>query len=81
MTIVPGSGRRPRARRRRFPRGLAFALALITVFVLGVAVGQALEDHPKNGGVVTTVRTLTPLPQQPPTRTVTVTATQESTSG
>jgi hypothetical protein len=81
VTIVPGSGRRPGARRRLFPRGLVLALALIAVFVLGLAVGRALEDHPKNGGVVTSVRTLTPLPQQPPTRTVTVTVTQESSSG
>jgi hypothetical protein len=53
-------------------------LALVAVFALGIAVGQALEDHPKDGSVVTSVRTLTPLPQQPPTRTVTVTVTQQS---
>lgn len=63
-------------RRRGVPRGLAFVLALLALFVLGVAVGQALDDEPKAGGVVTSVRTLTPLPQQPPTRTVTVTVTQ-----
>jgi hypothetical protein len=51
------------------------ALALLALFVLGIAVGQALDDEPKAGGVVTSVRTLTPLPQQPPTRTVTVTVT------
>jgi hypothetical protein len=54
---------------------VALALALAAVFVLGIAVGQSLDDSPK-GGVVTSVRTLTPLPQQPPTRTVTVTVTQ-----
>ena len=75
MTVLSGSGR-PRPRRRLFPRGLAFVLALVVVFVLGIAVGQALDDQPENGGVVTSVRTLTPLPQQPPTRTVTVTVTQ-----
>jgi hypothetical protein len=75
VTVLPGyGGRRPR--RRLSPRGLALALALVVVFVLGIAVGQALDDEPKTGGAVTSVRTLTPLPQQPPTRTVTVTVTQ-----
>ena len=59
-----------------FPRWVSFALALATVFVVGLALGQALDDEPKAGGVVTSVRTLTPLPQQPPTRTVTVTVTK-----
>jgi hypothetical protein len=62
-------------RRRRVPRTLAFALVLLAVFILGIAVGQAFDDEPKTGEVVTSVRTLTPLPQQPPTRTVTVTVT------
>lgn len=75
MTLLPSYGRRP-PRRRLFPRWVAFVLALVAVFVLGIAVGQALDDSPKAGGVVTSVRTLTPLPQQPPTRTVTVTVTQ-----
>jgi len=48
-------------------------LALVAVFLLGVALGQALGDAPKRSGDVTSVRTLSPLPQQPPTRTVTVT--------
>lgn len=52
-------------------------VALVAVFLLGVAVGQALDDAPKPGGDVTSVRTLSPLPQQPPTRTVTVTVTQQ----
>jgi hypothetical protein len=67
--------RQGRRRRRSIPRGLAFALALVAVFVLGIAFGQALDDEPGTGGMVTSVRTLTPLPQQPPTRTVTVTIT------
>ena len=75
MSVLSGSGAR-RRRRRLVPRRLAFLLALVAVFVLGIAVGQALDDEPKDGGVVTSVRTLTPLPQQPPTRTVTVTVTQ-----
>ena len=48
-------------------------LALAAVFLLGIAVGQALDDGPSPSGNVTSVRTLSPLPQQPPTRTVTVT--------
>ena len=65
-----------RPRRRRFLRLVALALALVAVFVIGVAFGQALDDGPEPGGVTTSVRTLTPLPQQPPARTVTVTVTQ-----
>jgi hypothetical protein len=75
MLERPTLDRRPR-RRSGVPRGLLLALALFAVFALGVAVGQALEDKPRDGDVVTSVRTLTPLPQQPPTRTVTVTVTQ-----
>jgi hypothetical protein len=74
--MISGSSARRRPPRRLFPRWAALALALVAVFVLGIAVGQALDDAPKPGGAVTTVRTLTPLPQQPPTRTVTVTVTQ-----
>jgi len=56
---------------------VVLALVLLAVFLLGIAVGQALDDSPKPGVTVTSVRTLTPLPQQPPTRTVTVTVTQQ----
>jgi len=52
------------------------AVGLIAIFLLGMALGQALDDAPKSGDVVTSVRTLSPLPQQPPTKTVTVTVTQ-----
>jgi hypothetical protein len=66
---------------KRPPRGrvlrlIALAFALVAVFVVGIAFGQALDDAPAPGGVTTSVRTLTPLPQQPPARTVTVTVTQ-----
>ena len=44
------------------------------VFVVGVAVGEALHDNPKPGGTQTLVRTLRPLPLAPAAReTVTVT--------
>jgi len=46
------------------------------LFVLGVALGRALEENPRPGGPVTAVRTLNPLPLPPArvTDTVTVTA-------
>ena len=44
------------------------------VFVVGVAVGEALHDNPKPSGTQTLVRTLRPLPLAPAAReTVTVT--------
>lgn len=75
MTLEVPSRNRRRGR-RTFTRRLLVALALIVVFLLGIALGQSLDDAPTSGGVVTSVRTLTPLPQQPPTKTVTVTVRQ-----
>ena len=46
------------------------------VFVVGIALGQALHDNPKPGGTQTLVRTLRPLPLAPAAvKTVTVTVT------
>jgi hypothetical protein len=56
-------------------RVLALAAALLLAFFLGIAFARTLDERPADGGTVTSIRTLTPLPQQPPTRTVTVTAT------
>jgi hypothetical protein len=68
--------RRPRPRPRRTGlRVLLGALLLVLAFLLGMAVAQTLDERPEPGGVVTDVRTLPPLPQQPPARTVTVTVT------
>jgi hypothetical protein len=69
------------ARERPKPRRSAARTALVVgafvlVFLVGIALGQALDDSPEPNGVTTSVRTLTPLPQAPPTRTVTVTVTQ-----
>ena len=62
-----------RRRRRRNPvrRRVVLALLLVVVFVLGIALGEALEDNPKPASTVTQSRTFT-LP--PPAATVTVTA-------
>jgi hypothetical protein len=74
MVLEP-YGRRPK-RTGVLPRRAAHGVALVVAFVLGIAVARALDDAPKPGGMVTSVRTLSPLPQQAPTRTVTVTVTQ-----
>jgi hypothetical protein len=50
-------------------------MLLVFAFLLGIAVARTLDERPEPGGVVTDVRTLTPLSQQPPARTVTVTVT------
>jgi hypothetical protein len=54
---------------------LLFVVVALLAFLLGMAFARTLDERPRPGGVVTDVRTLTPLPQQPPARTVTVTVT------
>jgi hypothetical protein len=77
MSVLERPSRERRnARRRFFPRWIALLFVLIAVFVVGMAVGKTLDDGPDPGGVTTSVRTLSPLPQEPPPRTVTVTVTQ-----
>jgi hypothetical protein len=77
MSSLERTGRREHARRRaRLFRFALLGAALVLVFLVGIAFGQALDDAPEPGGVTTSVRTLTPLPQAPPARTVTVTVTQ-----
>jgi len=51
------------------------ALALVFSFLLGIAFARTLDERPEDGRAVTSVRTLTPLPQEGPTPTVTVTVT------
>ncbi len=50
-------------------------LLLLLAFVFGMAFARTLDEQSDEGGVVTNERTLTPLPQNPPARTVTVTVT------
>ena len=55
-------------------RVAAAIVGVVVVFVVGVAVGEAVHDAPKPGGTQTLVRTLRPLPLAPAARdTVTIT--------
>ena len=65
---------RNRARRRRTLVRVVGALAILSVFFLGLVVGRALESAPRPGGAQTGIRTLTPGTLPAPTRTVTVTS-------
>jgi len=64
-----------RSRRERIGRVLVLLVGLVLAFVLGMAFAQTLDDRPRSSGAETDVRTLTPLPQEAPVRTVTVTVT------
>jgi hypothetical protein len=66
---------RTRPRRDTASRVLLAIALLVFAFLLGISFSRALDERPEPSGVVTDVRTLTPLPQQPPARTVTVTVT------
>jgi hypothetical protein len=50
-------------------------VVVIVVFVIGIAIGEALHDDSPPGGTQTIVRTLNPLPLPPARITVTVTTT------
>jgi hypothetical protein len=78
VTTSEQSRRRPRP--RRSPRDAIGRIVLVVVglalaFVVGMAFARTLDERPKPSGAETIVRTLTPLPQGAPTRTVTVTVT------
>lgn len=51
-------------------------LVAVLVFLLGIAFSRALDERPRSGEPVTTVRTLSPGTQETPPRTVTETVTQ-----
>lgn len=80
MSILERPSReRPRPSRRdlrgRVGRAVLAGVLLALAFLLGIAFARTLDERPEPGGAVTIVRTLEPLPQQPPARTVTVTVT------
>jgi hypothetical protein len=50
-------------------------VGLVVTLLVGIALGQALEDGPSPGGTQTNIRTLEPQPLPPAARTVTVTVT------
>lgn len=80
MTVLERPSReRPRPPRRRpahrVARALVVAGLVVLAFLLGIAFARTLDERPEQGDVVTSVRTLAPLPQEPPVRTVTVTVT------
>jgi hypothetical protein len=64
-TTRPRNGRgvtgRRRARRRPARNKILLGIVLVVVFAVGVALGQALHDNPRPGGVQTSFRTLPPL--------------------
>ncbi|MBA3401355.1 MAG: hypothetical protein H0U05_05125 [Actinobacteria bacterium] len=62
-------------RRRLVARVLLGVLLLALAFLGGIAFARTIDERNEQGGVVTNVRTLAPLPQEPPARTVTVTVT------
>lgn len=64
--------RRPPRKGRGWLRVLVVLGAIVVVFAVGIALGQALHDNP-SGGTQTVVRTLKPLPLPPARETVTVT--------
>ncbi|MGH3135550.1 MAG: hypothetical protein ACRDPV_03540 [Gaiellaceae bacterium] len=79
MSMLERPSREQRSRqRRRSPvlRALLVVVALALAFLLGIAFARTLDERPEDGRTVTSVRTLTPLPQEVPARTVTVTVTQ-----
>jgi hypothetical protein len=65
-------------RRRPFVRAVLLVLAALFVFLLGIAFARTLDDRPRTSGNETIVRTLTPVTQSAPGRTVTVTVTAPS---
>ena len=66
-TIDRRRRRKPKPSRRRY---IWWALVLIVVFAVGIALGQALHDNPEPGNTATQDQTFT-LPPESSTVTVT----------
>jgi len=64
-----------RSRREKIGRVLLVVVGLTLAFLVGIAFARTLDQRPRPSGAETNVRTLTPLPQEAPVRTVTVTVT------
>ena len=79
MTMLERASRETRdaRKRRRRPvlRAALIAIGAVLVFLLGIAFARTLDERPKPSAPETIVRTLTPLPQDAPPSTVTVTVT------
>jgi len=58
LTPVERNARRRQQRRRELIRWGVRTLVVLLVFLLGIALGQALHDNPKAGETVTFDRTL-----------------------
>jgi hypothetical protein len=58
-------------------RAVLLAALAAAIFVLGIALGQAIESNPKPGPAETRVRTIVPLSATRVTVTVTTTETTE----
>lgn len=65
---LPPTGRGPSRPSRRRPWAvlLVWVVAVAVVFIVGLAVGMAIEDAPAPGGEQTIVRTLVPATVGPP---------------
>lgn len=74
-SLEPRRRSAPPSSRRPVLRLVLVALGAVLLFLLGIAFARTLDDRPSTGPDQTIVRTLTPLPQQAPGRTVTVTVT------
>ena len=76
-TLDQSSRRRPQRRSHRavIGRVVLAVVSLALAFLLGIAFARTLDERPESGGEETIVRTLEPIPQGAPTRTVTVTVT------
>lgn len=64
MTGEPVARRRRPPRRVRRGRVIAGAAVLLLAFLLGVALGTALDDNPNPGKTRTFIRTFQPFPQR-----------------
>jgi hypothetical protein len=58
LTPVERTERRRQQRRRELIRWGIRILIVLVVFLLGVALGQAIQDNPKTGRTVTSDRTI-----------------------